>query len=78
MMRCELWEAHDTKTLERSIPMPSEAEMQKKNYGELMSRHYAPILQSTAPYYDVTTTFMFSSRNKWNVQYIAGSNLWDA
>ncbi len=43
-----------------------------KNCGELMSQYYDSVL------YNVTMTFMFGSRNTWNVQHIAQSDLSDA
>ena len=71
---------HDSKTLQRSIPLRGETLGCKthKNFGERMSQYYGSVLQSTTPYYTVTTTFMFGSRNTWNIQYIARSDLWDA
>ena len=58
----------------------------KNGYRELMSQWYNSILKkqkyNSVPQcnyiIDETATFMFDSRNTWNVQYREGSNLWDA
>ena len=72
MMCCELRRTHDSKTIERPIPMHRETlgcKTQKQT-----TEGSCHCLKNIIRYYSVTTTFMFGSRNTWNVQSIARSN----
>ncbi len=66
MWLCDVGEpvAHDSRTLEGSIPMRGETLGCKtqKDFGELMQQYYDSVLQSALPHSNVTTTFSFCSR----------------
>ena len=70
MMCCELRRAHDSETIERSIPMCGETLRCKPlwDYRDFISQYYDSVLQVIHMHcnYDVhvtTTAFMFGSRN---------------